>query len=624
MSVVQNDDAPAAGFDRWNEVDYNSIDYGYLSQMPNESEVGPGGGFYITTAINYANGPAHMGHAYEGVTADVIARYHRLLGDKPAFFVTGADEHGQKIAQTAEDANETPIDICNRFVTGFKVLNQRTLVSYDDYVRTTSDRHKRTAQELWKRCNESGDIYLDTYSGWYNVREETFVTEYDAKLSDYKDPSSGKPLKRVEEESYFFKMSKYQEQLIEHIETHLEFIQPTQHRNYILQRLRTDELRNLSISRNTFSWGIKVPSGFDESHVMYVWVDALTNYLTGVDRLGQNGGTVRAGLQNLWPADVHIIGKDILWFHTVIWPCLLMSADLPLAKTVFAHGFVNDGEGKKMSKSLGNVIDPHDMLDKFHVDTFRWYLCKESPYGGDLSFSEESMRDMHNADLCDTLGNLLHRITNLTHKYCAGVIPDVQAEGVLDYGSIIGQYNTKMQSYELQGGANVVMHALRDLNAYLQESAPWRLKGEANSSKRQTIVRTALESCYVLGHLLLPFIPNGGRTLFLKLGKKPVALCDLKTDGNNLTVGDAVSIGDVMYTKSLPPGAADSSNVVRETYEEAQKRKKEAKAKAQASSKRGQEANADQCDFTKMDVRILIPHLLYPTHHFSHRFVSGK
>jgi methionyl-tRNA synthetase len=233
-------------------------------------------------------------------------------------------------------------------------LNQRILISNDDYVRTTSDRHKKTAQELWKRC--AHDIYLDTYSGWYNVREEAFVTDKDAELTDYKDPTSGLPLKQVEEESYFFKMSAYQERLIQHIEQKPFFIRPEHHRNLILQRLRSDELRDLSISRTTFQWGIDAPEGFHEHHVMYVWVDALSNYLTGVNAL----------------ANVHIIGKDILWFHTVIWPCLLMSAGVPLPTTVFAHGFVNDKEGKKMSKSMGNVVDPHDMLDKYAVDTFRW------------------------------------------------------------------------------------------------------------------------------------------------------------------------------------------------------------------------------------------------------------
>jgi methionyl-tRNA synthetase len=373
--------APAAAkeaYERWSLKDESTLDYGHLAQTRGagiqEADTESSKGYYITTAINYTNGPAHMGHAYEAATADVIARFHRLTGadSRPTFFCTGADEHGQKIANTAADLGQEPIEICDKYVTGFQVLKQRTLISYDGYVRTTSDRHKRTAQELWRRCDKAGDIYLDNYSGWYNIREETFVTENDAALSEYKDPTSGVPLKQVEEASYFFKMSKYNELLIKHIEDNPEFILPERHRNQILQRLRSDGLRDLSISRTTFTWGIHVPEGFDSDHVMYVWMDALSNYLTGVNGLGTNDDGSLTGLERFWPADVHIIGKDILWFHTVIWPCLLMSAGLALPKTIFAHGFVNDKEGKKMSKTMGNVIDPHDMLDKFDVDTFRW------------------------------------------------------------------------------------------------------------------------------------------------------------------------------------------------------------------------------------------------------------
>ena len=422
--------APTApSYDRWNLLDDTTIDYGYLSKTGGvgiaEKSKAEDESYYITTAINYTNGPAHMGHAYEAATSDVIARFQRLKGTQPVYFVTGADEHGQKIANTATDKGKQPIEICNQvclnhrclcvlflfccliwtcllsvvsfcifcpghyfsnffifhvvltpqiqYVSGFQCLNQRILISNDDYVRTTSDRHKRTAQELWKKCHANGDIYLDNYSGWYNIREETFVTDSDAALWEYKDPTSGVPLKKVEEASYFFKMSSYQDKLVQHIKSNPNFILPEKHRNQILARLTSDPLRDLSISRTTFDWGIPVPEGFEDKHVMYVWIDALSNYLTGVNGLGvNNDGNPTVGLDKFWPANVHIIGKDILWFHTVIWPCLLMSANIPLPKTVFAHGFVNDANGEKMSKSLGNVVDPHDMLDKFHRDTFRW------------------------------------------------------------------------------------------------------------------------------------------------------------------------------------------------------------------------------------------------------------
>ena len=491
-----------------------------------------------------------MGHAYEAATADVIARFARLKGDKPAYFVTGSDEHGQKIANTAADQGKEPIDICNQYVTGFQCLNQRIKISNDDYIRTTSDRHKKTARALWNKCHENGDIYLDTYNGWYNIREETFVTDSDAKLSDYKDPTSGQPLKQVEEESYFFKMSAYQQKLIQHIQDHPEFIQPAQHRNQILSRLTSDELRDLSISRTTFSWGIKVPEGFHDNHVMYVWVDALSNYLTGVNGLQAEENDPK-GLEKFWPASVHIIGKDILWFHTVIWPCLLMSAGVPLPKTVFAHGFVNDKEGRKMSKSIGNVVDPHDMLDKFDVDTFRWYLCKEAPYGGELAFSEDNVRDMHNADLCDTLGNLVHRATNLCKKYCDEKVPDVPTptNPPINLAEVVKQYTEKMDQFELQGGANIVIQAFRDVNKYLADEAPWLKKGDEHAEFRQVVVRACLEAIYALTHLLMPFIPDGCRKVFAKIGKDPVALKDLGLECRNLEVGSKIQIGDVLYTK---------------------------------------------------------------------------
>jgi len=607
---------------RWSLLD--EVDYGYLAQtrgagieaVASSSEDGisssSNSSFYITTAINYTNGPAHIGHAYEAATSDVLARFHRLLGDEPCYFVTGADEHGQKIANTAADMNQRPIEICDKYVTGFKVLNQRILVSNDDYVRTTSERHKRTAKELWKRCHAAGDIYLDTYQGWYNVKEETFVTDSEAAMLEYKCPNSGQPLKRVEEESYFFKMSRYENRLIEHIKENPEFIMPEAHRNQILARLQSDGLRDLSISRTTFDWGIPVPDGFDDKHVMYVWLDALSNYLTGVNGLGVNDDGSPEGLEKFWPASVHVIGKDILWFHTVIWPCLLMSAGVPLARTVFAHGFVNDKEGKKMSKSLGNVVDPHDMLDKYDVDMFRWYLCKEAPYGGELSFSEESMRDMHNADLCDTLGNLVHRATNLCGKFCDGAVPDVPPpdKSPVDLADVVASYADKMNKFELQGGANVAIQGFRDVNGYLQEEAPWAKKGDENKEARQIIVRASLEAIYALAHLLLPFLPHGACKIFKKLNTEPVALKDLDLSCRNLKAGTKIEVGDVLYSKAMSEDeirdAQQSKPSKKETHAEAQRRKKEARAAQVAKSNKGkQEAgNTNQPDFTKMDIRV--------------------
>ena len=632
----QNDETIVTKYDRWSLRDFDDIHYGYCGKTggatatkvvdSEEDGTEKGSTFYITTAINYTNGPGHMGHAYEAVTSDVIARFQRCVHrNSQVYFVTGSDEHGQKIAEAAEKEQVTPIEICNKYVTGFQVLNQRLLISYDDYIRTTSHRHERTAQELWIRCANAEDIYLDTYAGWYNIREETFVTETDATLHNFIDPVSGIPYKRVEEESYFFKMSKYQNQLIEYIETiNPNFIQPVTHKNLILQRLKSDSLRDLSISRTTFDWGIPVPAGFHANHVMYVWMDALSNYLTGVNGLGmETDGDSEAStkLQHFWPANVHIIGKDILWFHTVIWPCLLFSANIPIPQCVYAHGFVNDKDGKKMSKSMGNVVDPHDMLDIFaSVDTFRWYLCKEAPYGGELSFSEDSMRDMHNADLCGTLGNLVHRATTLCTKYCGGTVPDVPEPSTVvpipDLGALIDAYISKMNQYEIQSGANIAIQAFRDINGYLQDQAPWHVVD--NLELQQIIVRATLEAVYAMSHLLLPFLPEGCYKIFTKLGTEPKSLNEVNRNCRNLTPGTPITVGDILYERSISASEADAASAAatstkKESHAEAQARKKEAKAKQVAASKAKQAADAaggddnddtNQSDFSKMDIRV--------------------
>ena len=358
--------------------------------------------YYITTAISYTNGLPHIGHAYEFITADIIARYHRIYNYN-VFFLTGTDEHGQKVASSAEKVGLNPIDHCDIYVDAFKSLDKRLLISYNGFQRTTNINHILTSQKLWKICaNNNDDIYLDAYEGWYNEREEAFVTNATAEASDYKDPGNGLPLKLVKEESYFFRMSNYLSKLIIYIEENPSFIKPDQFRNDILSRLKKEGLKDLSISRTTFNWGIPVPEGFDTKHVMYVWFDALTNYLTGVDALnvrdgsdnansssntdanscddvhdhnninrsgyGNNNDSITVVNNKYWPADKHIIGKDIIWFHCVIWPCMLMSANIPLPKGVFSHGFVNAVDGRKMSKSYNNTICPNEVMnDDIHM-----------------------------------------------------------------------------------------------------------------------------------------------------------------------------------------------------------------------------------------------------------------
>ena len=500
--------------------------------------------FSITTAINYANGAPHMGHAYESVTSDALARYHRAYG-RDVWFQTGSDEHGQKIAEAAEEKGMEAIDFVTMHVKAFEGLNAALDVTNDTYNRTTSETHKEACRELFRRSRANGDIYLDTYEGWYNVREEAFVTESEAQASDYKDPVSGKDLKKMKEESYFFKQSRYHARLIEHIKNNPDFIQPAARRNEILARLENDELRDLSVSRTTFNWGIPVPDA--PNHVMYVWFDALTNYLTGTGWPNEN-----AEKKDMWPASVHIIGKDIIWFHCVIWPCMLWSADLPLPKTVFGHGFVTAEDGQKMSKSIGNVIDPIQVLQKFSSDTFRYYLMRCGVYGSDVPFSEPAMTAIHNSDLADVLGNLVHRVTNLCNKNCGGVVPDCTTEKVFDVDSLRTQTEAAMAKFSIQQACELAIGAAKETNKYLTDAAPWAVKGEGADERKAVIIRSTLEAVYVAMHFLQPYIPRASEAVFKKLGVEPVKICQLKPFGENVPAGAKVAVGDVLFAKFEP------------------------------------------------------------------------
>jgi len=530
--------------------------------------------FYVTTAINYANGAPHMGHAYEAVTADAIARWHRAYGDE-VFFLTGSDEHGQKIAGTAADAGVTPLELCDKFVAGFQALNAQLCVSNDDYVRTTSAKHKECVQHLWRLAEEAGDVYLGTYTGWYNVREETFVTEKEAMANDYLDPASGKPLVKTEESSYFFRQSKYQARLVEHIKRHPEFVQPESRRKELLLRLE-EPLLDLSVSRTTFNWGIPVVGSKD--HVMYVWFDALSNYLSGVDyHLGE-----KSRLAHFWPANVHIIGKDILWFHAVIWPCILMSVGAPLPRVVMSHGFVNAADGKKMSKSLGNVLDPHDILKRVGVDTFRYYMCRETRYGSDMPFSEAAMALVHNADLADSLGNMVHRAVNLAQKFAGGVVPDVPPTEVLPYDleQLVLDSHDAYEEFRMSEACDLVMEALRATNRWVTEHAPWHIKDDPVAQQR--VVRTALEAIYAAAHFLSPYLVSGSAKIAAKLNTPLIPIVQLRGTFDNLKPGTKVDVGDVLYNKILSE----------EEQAEADKRKAAGGGKATKAAKEARKGGA--------------------------------
>ncbi|GLD95999.1 hypothetical protein PINS_up004677 [Pythium insidiosum] len=531
--------------------------------------------FYLTTAIHYTNGVPHMGHAYENVTSDVIARYHRIFG-RDVYFLTGTDEHGQKIAQTAEANGVTPMELCDKYSAIFRQLTTDLNMSNDFFIRTTSDKHKKFVQWIFQRALDNGDIYLGTYEGWYNVREETFVTETEAQQTDFKDPTTGVPYKKMQEKSYFFKMSKYQERLVKHFHENPEFLQPEVRRQEILRRLE-EPLQDLSASRTTFSHGIPLPN--DPEHVMYVWFDALSNYLSAIDY--PNGENAK-----YWPASVHIIGKDITWFHCVIWPCILMSAGLPLPKRVFAHGFVNAKDGTKMSKSIGNVVDPYDMIGKFGLDSFRYFLVRSSRYGQDMPFSEDDLINIHNAELADTLGNLVHRTVNICKKYANGLVPDAKADHPFDVYTLLHETEIAYKDYALQNACFVLLNALRETNKYLTDKEPWHMK---ENEPRLVVVRTCLEAIYVIAHFLSPIMPATAEKIFSKLNAAPMLLTQLSPDYDNLKVGVEVAIGDILFNKVL-------------SDEELKKQEEAAKAKAAPKPVKAEKAAIPL--FASLDIRV--------------------
>ena len=464
---------------------------------------------------------------------------------------------------------------------------------FDGYVRTTSDAHKRLSRRLWERCVKAGGVYLGVYTGWYSVREETFITETEAAASDYKDPMSGAPLKKMEEPSYFFKLSEYQSRLIAHIKAHPEFIVPEARRNEVLERLAVP-LQDLSVSRTTFDWGIAVP-GDVPGHVMYVWFDALSNYISaiGYDALADDPSKA-APLAKFWPADVHLIGKDIIWFHCVIWPALLMCAQAPLPTTVLGHGFVHGPDGRKMSKSLDNVVDPYAVLANFPVDSFRWFLMRETTFGGDVTFSETALALRHNAELADTFGNCVHRSLSLCAKYCGGKVPDATADAVLDVGALREATAAAFASHQIEVAAAQALGALNAANKYITDTEPWHLK--ADDPKRLVVVRTILECIYATAHFLAPYLVHTAPKVFAMLNTAPVPIAKLSATLTNLQPGTQTAAGEILYEKVATAEALAKQAADAEAKKAAEAKKREADAKRAGAP--------PQSDLSKMDFRV--------------------
>lgn len=490
-----------------------------------------------------------MGHAYEAVTSDIISRYHRVMGED-VFFLTGSDEHGQKVATSAAAKSMTPIQSCNGYVKGFKDLNKKLSVSNDAYIRTTDKKHYKLVQDMWKRSVAKGDIILSHYEGWYSVREEKFIPDTEAEANNYED-GCGNKLTKMKEPGYMFKMGNYQERLIKHIEANPSFIQPSSARTHILRRLKTDKLRDLAVSRSKLKWGIPVPD--DKAHVMYVWFDALNNYLSGIDYLNPSKGNA-----GYWPCNVHVIGKDIVWFHCVIWPCILYSCDVPLFKTCFAHGFVNDRLGDKMSKSVGNVVDPLDILKTFSSDQLRYYLGREAVFGADMSFDEAAMHNTCDADLANKLGNLVNRLCNLAHKWCKGGVVPENARGVAIYDvkALAASAAKYLQEFNLKRLCEIAVEAVQKTNNFLTKAEPWK-KDKSQAFRVKTLM-DAIESVYVAMHFLQPIIPTASKKFFAVFGCK-ISTIPALNQGGNIPAGTKLAKKAILFPKPGVVGKAQRS-----------------------------------------------------------------
>ena len=454
--------------------------------------------FYVTTPIYYVNDKPHIGHAYTTILADVLARFYRNA-DADVFFLTGLDEHGQKVQQAAEKRGMSPQEHCDDLAPRFLLLWQELGIAYDDFIRTTQDRHAKIVQKVLQNVYDRGDIYIDEYEGWYSVSEERFITETEKESGQFRD------VKRLKEKNYFFRMSKYQQPLVDYIENHDEFIQPGHRRNEILGFLR-QPLGDLCVSRprSRMGWGIEIP--FDRDYVTYVWFDALLNYVSV-----PGYGSDEVKFKKWWPADVHLIGKDILTTHCVYWPTMLFSMGEALPKTIFAHGWWLTGDAK-MSKSLGNIVNPLDLIDQYGVDPVRYYLMREMVLGQDANFTMESFIKRFNSDLANDFGNLLNRVSGLIGKYFEGRVPEPDGkrkDDLIESGarSLPELVNDSIRKFKVNRAIHDIMGLIQWANRYLEAQAPWKLVKE-NKAMAGHVLYTATEALRLGAVLLSPVMPR--------------------------------------------------------------------------------------------------------------------
>jgi methionyl-tRNA synthetase len=467
--------------------------------------------YYLTTAIAYPNGPPHIGHAYEAIATDAIARFMRLDG-YDVLFLTGTDEHGIKMLQTAGKEKLSPQQLVERNVPRFKAMVERLNCSNDEFIRTTEERHHRASIGFWQRMEAAGDIYLDKYSGWYSVRDEAYYDEQETKLTEKGERigPQGTPVEWVEEESYFFRLSAYQQKLLDLYGKHPDYVLPKERLNEVMSFVKGG-LQDLSISRTTFDWGVKVPG--NPKHVMYVWVDALTNYITAVGYPDTDSPKFR----RYWPADLHVIGKDIVRFHAVYWPAFLMSAGVEVPRRIFSHGFLFN-RGEKMSKSVGNVIDPFALVDAYGVDQLRYFFLREVPFGQDGNYSLEASVSRLYADLANDLGNLAQRSLSMIARQLGGILPKPAAFSVTDTAiltvadDMIAKTREAMKTQQLHQVLGIVWAVVAEANRYFASEAPWAL-AKTNPPRQATVLYVTAEVIRQVAILAQPFMPNSAAKL---------------------------------------------------------------------------------------------------------------